>query len=94
MSLIVVDEERKTAKQIFAEARDIVNGMAIAKGIEPLQASSPVFIIAWEHWEAAFLIASVRADDMEIEDWVFNHYCLKQCKRFIGMCLQAYMKKP
>ena len=85
-------ENRKTAKQIFDEARGILDTIGRAANVEPLPASSPVFIVAWEHWESAFLIASVRADDMQVAGWVFNQMCLNECRRIIGHCLNAYTR--
>ena len=92
MVTIVIKEDRKTARQIFSQARETLDAIGATLNIEPLQGSSPVLIIAWEHWNTAYMLAEIRAEDMNVENWVFNHESLKACKRIISLCLTAYAK--
>jgi len=92
MVTIEIKEERKTARQIFSQARETLDAIGATLNIEPLQGSSPVLIIAWEHWNAAYMLAEMRAEDTPVENWVFNHESLLACKRIISQCLTAYTK--
>jgi len=92
MATEVVIERRKTAKEIFDEVRRILDGFAVAAKIEPLAASSPPYIIAWECWEREFIVASIKGDELEMVDWVFNSECLRRCKQIVGLALKTYVK--